>query len=55
MAGLGDVIEVLKGANVERLGTVLDHLQVKVSQSGYVSTVRAITDEIARLLGERPA
>jgi hypothetical protein len=29
MAGLGEVIEVLKGANVEGLGTTLDHLQVK--------------------------
>ena len=36
------------------LGTVFDHLQVKVSQSGYVGTVRAISDEIARLLGEGP-
>ncbi len=54
MAALGDVIEFLKGASVERLGTVLDHLQVKVSQSGYVGTVRGISDEIARLLGERP-
>lgn len=54
MAGLGDVMEVLKGANVERLGTVLDHLQVKVSQPRYVGAVGAISDELARLLGEGP-
>lgn len=54
MAGLRDVIEVLKGADTERLATLLDHLQVTITQPGYVGTVRAISHELARLLGERP-
>ncbi len=54
MGGLRDVIEVLKEADVERLAPLLDHLQVTITEPGYVGTVRAISDELARLLGERP-
>ncbi len=37
---------------MQRYARLIDHISVPISQLGYVGTMRAISDEVARLLGE---
>ena len=55
LAGLDDVLAVMSEAGpgvVQRYARLIDHISVTITQLGYVGTMSAISDEVARLLGE---